>query len=622
MRRIVVFLKILLYFILVSIILNTSSSAFHEKGLKEPKIFYSNKSITELRKKFCTYNVKKLREGMKHISNDEDVPGYKIFNYHTSEATPVSGLISIIDNEKINEDTKIEEVLKMYCVQDKTKDRPVKINADMKKLFDKIAKNNNLVDRKKTISSANINDGVIIIEEENILIFYPDFLLALAKEISSEGEKPDEEPTNQTIKPEPDPKPEFDMEKRDKLETAAENKKLEFDDEINKLRGLKNEVNTNYEELKINYQTSLNKVEETLKYTKNTDILEIRKKLKELENLKKEHFEGTKLKKLKGRIISVQNHIDGLEKSEDYKSIEKLITKINNAEKKKNHSLIINQTVEKIDKRQLIEATGLKDEISDIKSDISAFEFILRQRIDPLRKEIDQLDLGDEEGDFVQFIVNIAIYIAIFLFVVAVITFIYLQNRKIRKLSKISQSAETKFSDMEDKLKTTSEKINLARAASRSRSSLPPKPEQPPEEPKTVTQIRTEKFEDLKRDYLEALDNFSKVASFKQKWKGLGLSKKPRQETAKTVLINSPRPFEKSEIWCLSFEEKYVAFPGSSVKKDMAIYMNFDFQKAEADLKGAFNITSGSSYSVKPCSLRRGGAGFVVEHAGEIQFPK
>ena len=65
-----------------------------------------------------------------------------------------------------------------------------------------------------------------------------------------------------------------------------------------------------------------------------------------------------------------------------------------------------------------------------------------------------------------------------------------------------------------------------------------------------------------------------------------------------------------------------MSFPGSSVKKDMAIYMNFDFQKAEADLKGAFNITSGSSYSVKPCSLRRGGAGFVVEHAGEIQFPK
>ena len=63
------------------------------------------------------------------------------------------------------------------------------------------------------------------------------------------------------------------------------------------------------------------------------------------------------------------------------------------------------------------------------------------------------MDLGDEEDKFVQFILDIAIYIAIFLFVVAVSIFIYLQSRKIKKLSKMSQSAETKFSDMENKLK-------------------------------------------------------------------------------------------------------------------------------------------------------------------------
>ena len=55
--------------------------------------------------------------------------------------------------------------------------------------------------------------------------------------------------------------------------------------------------------------------------------------------------------------------------------------------------------------------------------------------------------------------------------------------------------------------------------------------------------------------------------------------------------------FEKAEIWCVTFSDKYFAFPGSTVKSNMATYMNLDFEKAQRDFKGVFSITSESSYS-------------------------
>ena len=122
-------------------------------------------------------------------------------------------------------------------------------------------------------------------------------------------------------------------------------------------------------------------------------------------------------------------------------------------------------------------------------------------------------------------------------------------------------------------------------------------------------------------DYKEALDDFSKVAKFKQKWNGLALNRKERQDGSKTALISSPRAFEKAEIWCVTFSDKYFAFPGSTVKSNMAIYMNFDFQKADSDFKGVFSISSGSTYLTEPAVIRKGGAGFVVERPGKIIFP-
>ena len=70
------------------------------------------------------------------------------------------------------------------------------------------------------------------------------------------------------------------------------------------------------------------------------------------------------------------------------------------------------------------------------------------------------------------------------------------------------------------------------------------------ETPKTPEQIIAEKYDELISEYNDALNDFSKVAAFKQKWSGLALSRKERQDGTKTILINSSRAFEKSEIWC------------------------------------------------------------------------
>ena len=141
------------------------------------------------------------------------------------------------------------------------------------------------------------------------------------------------------------------------------------------------------------------------------------------------------------------------------------------------------------------------------------------------------------------------------------------------------------------------------------------------ETPKTPEQIIAEKYDELISEYNDVLNDFSKVAAFKQKWSGLALSRKERQDGTKTILINSSRAFEKSEIWCVTFSDKFFGLPGSSVKSNMATYMNLDFEKANRDFKGVFSVSTGSNYTTEPCVLRRGGAGFVVERVGKIVFP-
>ena len=135
--------------------------------------------------------------------------------------------------------------------------------------------------------------------------------------------------------------------------------------------------------------------------------------------------------------------------------------------------------------------------------------------------------------------------------------------------NKASLNASSDFADNEvtrAKLKDTSDKIKTVGRQGRGRSTTDTTtPEPVKEKPKTPEQIIAGKFHDMVSDYNEAIDNFSNVAAFKQKWNGVALTRRPRQDGTKTVLINSSRAFEKSEIWCVNFSDKYFAFPCSSV---------------------------------------------------------
>ena len=127
-------------------------------------------------------------------------------------------------------------------------------------------------------------------------------------------------------------------------------------------------------------------------------------------------------------------------------------------------------------------------------------------------------------------------------------------------------------------------------------------------------------YDELVSEYKEALEDFSKVAAFKQKWHGLALSRKERQDGTKTILVSSTRAFEKAGIWCVTFSDKYFAFPGSTVKSNMATYMNWILKKLGEILKVYLHFNWIKLFN-RTCVLRRGGAGFVVERVGTISFP-
>ena len=211
---------------------------------------------------------------------------------------------------------------------------------------------------------------------------------------------------------------------------------------------------------------------------------------------------------------------------------------------------------------------------------------------------------------------EIAIGVVVLLIICGIGYFVYdtSQKRKREKEESESKIASLK-SDFEGKLKDTSEE--LRKVGRRGQTQSPTASAEPAaEKPKTQEEIIASKYDELLSDFRDSLDDFSKVAALKQKWNGLALSRKERQDGTKTILINSTRAFEKAEIWRLNFGDKYFAFPGSSVKSNMADYMNLDFEKASRDFKGVFAISSGSSYLTEPAVLRRGGAGFVVERTG------
>jgi len=364
-------------------------------------------------------------------------------------------------------------------------------------------------------------------------------------------------------------------------------------------------------------------VEETFNITGNKSNKDIKEKLKLLTQKKKSLLNESKITNFELEYEEIFERIGTLKELDNYKNIIKLKKKIDQETKSKNKIKGYEEDFKSLKSKKL-GSNKLKDDIVQLNEKITKEENLIKSSVISLKEEIDILDAELSEKDPFDVVIRIAIYVIIFLIVLGLIVYLILQNRKMNQMNLASRSNESKFGKLEDQIKDNAEKMRRAQHT-RSRqekttlSSVPPQPKEPPKTPEEIT---FGKYEEMIENYKEALDNFSKVAAFKQKWSGLALTRKERQDGTKTVLINSSRAFEKSEIWCMNFDDRYFALPGSSVKSNMAAYMNLDFEKAQRDFKGVFNITSGSNYFTEVALLRRGGAGFVVEKIGKLQFPQ
>lgn len=391
-----------------------------------------------------------------------------------------------------------------------------------------------------------------------------------------------------------------------------------FDDQISKVNNDYKQLKIDYESFKIYFKEKIIEVEDLLEDVDRSQS-ELKKKAKELRSKKREFLSDNIIDDFKNKFKATKRV--KAKNFPDYKKLEKLRDAVANAKKRKDFEKKSGFN----DRWEILKTSKLnikqEDKIGALSGEIKEAKSKITNNIDNLISEIQ--DLEEEFGSKLPWEL-IIIGIIVLIIIISVGAYVYLNSRRIQKLQ---EEADKKVgslkSDLEGRLKDTSEQIkSVGRAAARSGQSKTSLQDQAVEEkPKSPEEIIAAKYDELLSEYKEALEDFSKVATFKQKWHGLALSRKERQDGTKTILINSNQAFEKSGIWCVNFDEKYFAFPGSTVKSNMATYMNMEFMKAGIDFKGIFSISEGSSYSTEPCVLKRGGAGFSVERVGKIIFP-
>ena len=82
--------RIFLYTILIFIIFNTQTSAFHKNG-KATNIYGTYEDTDAIKSKYCAGKVKKIKGDI----DDNMQQGYKITNYHQTEPRNASGILSL-----------------------------------------------------------------------------------------------------------------------------------------------------------------------------------------------------------------------------------------------------------------------------------------------------------------------------------------------------------------------------------------------------------------------------------------------------------------------------------------------------------------------------------------------
>ena len=549
---------------------------------------------------------------------------------------------------------KLVEILKMYCLQDNIENRPSKFKGSyLEEFYTQVAKDNGYLKansekgdyNKKLLEGPEGNLILkigIVINNPNAVWYVPDFLekqeLENKKKVKTAADKAKKEKNRKAIEKAKKVGNEQWLSENKQNFLDQLNKKLnQYNKKIEDLTKKRNFLSNKYLKFEKEFLKVNKLIRETFDDLNNPGDENVKKFKKEIRSNQEVYLSGIVSKDYENRLNKI-NKIN-FEKYKNYTTLKSLIKRSKKSEKVPN--FVGNDSIKAFGftwKQKKIgfiqEFKNLKDRNLGSGSDVDDSDMhTLNKEITDHIKIIDEsitqqvLDLIglDEEIKNKTDWPKIAIYLVVIIFFGVVIYYVLAQRRKIKD---IEEEADKKVgslkNELENKIRNTSDQIKSASKDTirLQQSSIDPKQTQISEViPKTPEQIIKEKYDELVSDYSDALEDFSKVVEFKQKWQGLALTRKERQDGTKTILINSPRAFEKAEIWCLTFDEKYFAFPGSSVKFNMATYMNLDFEKAGRDFKGVFLVSSGSNYSTEPTLLRRGGAGFVVETIGKIIFP-
>ena len=628
--------------LLIIFTLNLNALAFHKGGKFKPREIDKIEGLKkkDVQIKYCTSKVKvftkeevikidenkTIEEQLEEFDKDKQKSKtkkeyFEIKSYHSTKAIQFDGIKSLSllkDLKKIDASTPLSKILGFWCIQSIPEDgsqKVFKLNEKTKKLYNEIAIDNNLKKASDPIGDEILEIGAIILQERHNLIYSEaDFILV----------------ENQKRKKIADKKAEADKIIKEEKNWLAENKQplldkidkkiFAFDDQIAKVNNDYKQLKIDYESFEIYFKEKIIEVEDLLEDVDRSQS-ELKEKAKQLRSEKRKFLSNTILEDFKSKFEKT-NREDARNFPNTYGKLVKLRKDVAKAKKKKQFT---KKNKGFFDRWEILESSKLnikqEDKIDALSGEIKEAKSNIVNNIDNLISEINNLE--EEFGNKLPWNLIIIVFV-IFLVISGVGAYVYLNNRRIQKLQ---EDADKKVgslkSDFEGRLKDTSEQIkSVGRAAARSEQTRTSQQDQVVEEkPKTQEQIIAAKYDELVSEYKETLDDFAKVAKFKQKWSGLALSRKERQDGTKTILTSSPRAFEKAEIWCVNFDNKYFAFPGSTVKSNMATYMNLDFEKAGRDFKGVFSISTGTNYSSEPAVLRKGGAGFVVERAGKIIFP-
>ena len=605
--------------IIISFLLNNQALAHHTSdknfGLK---VFGERKDIYE---KYCTnrknidpYTIKEDgKTTKKRVTNEKGEEGWLLNSYHQIEHKELKSILidgklyvaPLVNQKYFNFNAKptdrLKDVLDKYCLKSLDPEKPINKN----EVYRQIAKDNGLDSPNSQIKDDLYVNGILMVIP-NLVYHLPDFLI-------SDIAKKDKE-TKKNIKKVEENK--WVSENKPEIVDLAEKKLTEQKDIIISVTGKFEDVNKDISKLSNDYK----RIEKSIKKffeigsIQNKSDKNVSEMYEELFDLKEEHFpESPVIEKLQNDIQKIRKKIEGLNSSNDYVNIANRLKSIQQTNSKK-RLLGYKKNIDSPN----VDTRSIEKKLKQIKQETDEYSKIILN-IEELRSDVIESDRNVGSGFNY---LNLALYILGIALIVAVGAYVYFQQRKISSLSSATDSAGRKFSELEGQLKSTSERLQSVASSTRSSNDQSKSPAKATQKPQTPEEITANKYDELISDYKDAIDDFSKVITFKQKWNGLALSRKERQDGTKTILINSSRAFEKSEIWCLNFDNKFFAFPGSTVKSNMAAYMNLDFEKAQRDFKGVFSITSGSSYSAEPSVLRRGGAGFVVERPGKLTFPQ